>query len=90
MVELHRYAEMMPRSHRYTVGERIKNESISLAVNTYRIGQNKDVLQNKAKSVENIEIIRLLLRLLMDLKQISQSYFTMLNQRMEYLYLSLL
>ncbi len=90
MVELHRYADIMPRAHRYTIGERIKNESINLAVNTYRIGQNKDVPQNKAKSVENIEIIRLLLRLLMDLKQISQSYFTMLNQRMEYLYLSLL
>lgn len=90
MVELHRYAETMPRAHRYTIGERIKNESISLAVNTFRIGQNREVERNKSYAVENIEIIRLLLRLLTDLKQISQNYFVMINQRLEYLYLGLL
>lgn len=90
MVELHRYAETMPRAHRYTIGERIKNESISLAVNTYRIGQNREVERNKSYAVENIEIIRLLLRLLTDLKKISQNYFVMINQRLEYLYLGLL
>ena len=89
MVELHRYAGIMPRAHRYTIGERIKNESITLAVSTYRIGKNKDVEQNKSIAAENIEIIRLLLRLLADLKQISQKYFSMINQKMEYLYLEL-
>ena len=32
LVELHRYAATMPRAHRYTVGERIRNEAIELSV----------------------------------------------------------
>ena len=89
MVDLHRYAETMPRAHRYTIGARIKEEAIKLGVSTYRIGKNREVGQNWDAAVESIEVIRLLLRLLVDLKQISMRYFESLNMNMEYLYLSL-
>ncbi|MBQ6155939.1 MAG: four helix bundle protein [Bacteroidales bacterium] len=90
MVELHRYAETMPRTHRYTIGERIKNESIALAVATYRIGHDRCVRENRVSAVEHIEIIRLMLRLLTDLKQVSVRYFAKINQDLEYLYVELL
>ena len=90
MVELHRYAETMPRAHRYTIGERIKNESISLAVASYRIGHDRDEKENKAVAAENVEVIRLMLRLLVDLKQISTKYFVKINQDLEFLYVELL
>lgn len=86
LVELHRYAETMPRIHRYTIGERIRNEAIELSVATYRIGQDRQVMENKRKGVDCIEIIRLMLRMLVDLKEISLSYFTELNVRIEKLY----
>lgn len=90
LVELHRYAETMPRAHRYTVGERIKKEAISLAVASYRIGHDRDEKENKAVAAENVEVIRLMLRLLVDLKQISAKYFVKINQDLEFLYMELL
>ena len=90
MVELYRYAETMPKVHRYTVGERVRSEAIELSVVTYRIGQDRDVAENKRKAVECIEIIRLMLRMLVDLKQISLPYFTSLNVKIEHLYKQLL
>ena len=90
LVELHRYAETMPRTHRYTIGERIRNEAIGLSVATYRIGQDRDITENKRNGVDNIEIIRLMLRLLVDLKQISLPYFSSLNVKLEQLYSQLL
>ena len=89
LVELHRYADTMPRAHRYTVGERIRNEAIELSVATYRIGQDRQIVENKRKGVDNIEVIRLMLRLLVDLKEISLPYFTELNVRIERLYTQL-
>ena len=89
MVELHRYVETMPRAHRYTIGERVKNESIALAVSTYRIGHDRCVDENSMSAAENIEVIRLMLRLLADLKQISVRYFAKINQDLEYLYIEL-
>lgn len=90
MLELHRYVETMPRAHRYTIGERIKNESIELSLLTYQIGKDKDVTYNKQIAGDKIEIIRLLLRLMSDLKRISQSYFITINKKLEHLYLSLI
>ena len=90
MVEMHRYAETMPRTHRYTVGERVRKESIELAVATYRIGQDREVAENKRKGMDSIEVIRLLLRMLVDIKQVSLPYFTSLNVKIEQLYKQLM
>lgn len=90
LVELHRYAETMPRAHRYTIGERIRNEAIGLSVAAYRIGQDRNMAENRRKGVDSIEVIRLMLRLLVDLKQISLPYFSSLNVKLEQLYSQLL
>lgn len=89
LLEIHRYVETMPRTHRYTVGERLKNESIELSLVTYQIGKNSDVNRNKLLAGEKVEIIRLLFRLMVDLKRISQAYFVAINRKLEHLYLSL-
>ena len=89
LVELHRYAATMPRAYRYTVGDRIRNEAIELSVVTYRIGQDRQVVENKRRGIDCVEIIRLMLRLLVDLKEISLPYFSELNVRIEKLYYQL-
>lgn len=73
----------MDRDFRYTLGETIKKELVELMANIYRANcryQKKELL-NQAK--ENLEIVRLLLRLSMELKQTSMKIFAVANEKIE-------
>ena len=56
------------KEYKYTVGESIKKETIEMIVNIYRANSRKDKVGHIVKARENIEVIRVLLRLLRDLK----------------------
>ena len=59
------------KEYKYTIGEKLKNEMLELLLNLYRANsqhQKKEILQ---KGRENIEIVRVLLRIVKDLQQIS-------------------
>lgn len=89
MLELHRLVSNLPREHKFSVGERIKSEAIELGLSTYRIGMEKGVSENQKSIMERVETIRLLLRMLKDLKQLSLNYFSAVNVQMENLYQAL-
>lgn len=62
------------REYKYTLGEKLKNELTDLLMNVYRANKIRDKSLKLIKieeSVENIEVIRLLFRLLKDLHEIS-------------------
>lgn len=59
------------RDYRYTLGENIKNELINLLVCIYNANSNSQKAPILAKAREHVVIIKLRIRLLMDLKQIS-------------------
>ena len=73
----------MERDVKFTIGERLKNEIIELQVNVYRANcrEEKKALIGTAR--ENAEIVRLLLRLLSELKQINLEKFVDLNASLE-------
>ncbi len=83
LLQLFNQSKNMERDYRFTIGEGLRNEIVQLIMNIYRANcsQSKKELILKAK--ENLEITRLLLRLLQDLKQIGLKEFVSANEKIE-------
>jgi len=77
------YAKHFNKDYKYTIGEKLKNETIEMMLNIYRANINTDKKELLQLARENIEVIRLLFRLLQDLKQITLEKFVIINQKIE-------
>jgi hypothetical protein len=69
----------MDRDYRHTLGETIKQELVALITNIYRANcrvQKKALISNAR---ENLEVVRLLMRLANDLKQFTLNDFVKAN-----------
>ena len=64
-------AKNFKKEFKYTLGESIKNEAIAAVTNIFRANISEDKKKHLAKARENIELIRLYVRLLKDLHQIN-------------------
>ena len=76
----------LKREYKYTLGEKIKNEMTDLLMNVYRANKiiKKGIkLVKVEKALENIEVIRLLFRLLYDLHEIGIKDFAKVNVDIE-------
>ena len=83
LVELFRFTKDFSREYKYTIGDSIKKEVLEMIRNIYRANSaqsKKDILQSAR---ENMETIRLFLKLLKDLQQISIKKFVFLNEKIE-------
>jgi len=83
LVEIFQFSKNFSKEYKYTVGEKLKNETLEMIMNIYRANsweQKKELLQ---AARENIEVIRLLLRLVKDLRQISLNKFVVINEKIE-------
>lgn len=83
LVELFRFTKDFTREYKYTLGESIKKETIEMIRNIYRANSSyskKAIIQSAR---ENVETIRLFLRLLKDLKQVNLEKFVQLNEKIE-------
>ena len=83
LVEIFQFTKNFNREYKYTIGESIKKETIEMIINIYRANSNyaKKPLIQAAR--ENAEVIRLLFRLLKDLKQINLEKFVEINAKLE-------
>jgi hypothetical protein len=85
LIEIFKRTKLFAREHKYTIGERLKNESLEMIINIYKA--NKSGKQSRltyiAKARENIETIRLLLRLTRDLQIVGNKPFVFLNGKVE-------
>ena len=83
LLQLFRLGQNMERDYRYTIGENLKKEVIELMMSVYRANccAEKTALIEAAR--EHTEVVRLLLRLLQDLKQISLKEFVQANEIIE-------
>lgn len=71
------------KEYKYTIGEKLKNEALEMMINIYRANtrqQKKEILQ---KARENLEVLRLLVRLSKDLKIINVRHFVDINKQLE-------
>lgn len=73
----------LKREYKFTIGENIKKEGMEMVKNIYRANSSVAKKQLIQSARENIEMIRLNLRILQDLKQINLEKFVFLNQRIE-------
>ncbi|MDD2438558.1 MAG: four helix bundle protein [Massilibacteroides sp.] len=61
----------MQRDYRYTLAEKLKNETIELLICIYNANKSQDKLAYIEKAQEHLVVVKIQIRLLNDLKQIS-------------------
>lgn len=83
LLQLYWISGKMGRDYKFTLGEKIKNESIELIINIYTANTREAKTEILEKARNNIEVIRLLLRVYNDLKQISIKDFIAVSQKVE-------
>ena len=83
LVAIFSFTKDFNKVYKYTVGESLKKETIELLTLIYRANvkrDKKDVLQ---EARERIEVIRLFIRLMKDMQQISIKQFVQINTSVE-------
>ena len=83
LLDIYRFSATLTREYRYTLGEKLKNETLELLMLVYRANSSKTKFDIIQQAREQIEIVRLLLRVLKDLNQISVNNFVRVNQQVE-------
>ncbi len=83
VIELFDLYTNLPKSFKYTLGQRIQLESIEMIVNIYKANANAEKVPFILKIREHIEIIRLLIRILHDTKQINLKRMVLVNVMIE-------
>ena len=73
----------LPKSYKYTLGERLQLEATEMIINIYRSNTAVERQESILKSREHLEAIRLLVRVLHDTKQINLRRMVFLNSLIE-------
>lgn len=83
LVTIFKLARHFKRDIKYTLGDRLKTETVDMITNIYRANSRVEKGPLIGKARENIEVIRLYMRLLKDLQQIKISHFVEVNRLIE-------
>ena len=83
LLNIYQFAATLTREYKYTLGEKLKNETLELIMLIYRANSNRSKIDIIQQAREQIELVRLLLRVLKDLKQISIKGYVRINQQVE-------
>ena len=83
LLQVFRMNRNFQRDYRYTLGENVKNELIALLVCIYQANSTtqKSVYLQKAR--EHVVVVKLQIRLLMDLKQINLKQYATAAEQIE-------
>ena len=79
LLDIFKLTKEFNREYKYTIGEELKKETTAMIINIYRANRSAKKADYIADARENIEVIRLLVRLLKDLKQITVAKIAKLN-----------
>jgi len=83
LIEIFQFTKDFSKEYKYTVGESLKKETIELLTLIFRANSRKDKESVLQEARERIEVIRLFIRLMKDLQQISLKRFVQVNQKVE-------
>ena len=83
LIEIYKMTSGLSREYKYTLGEKLKNETLELLLQIYKANLSREKEIHIDKCRENTEVVRLLIRLLHDLRQISIKRMIALNVLIE-------
>src|SRR3989338_4093974 len=83
LLAIFQFTKNFSKEYKYTIGESIKKETMELLTLIYRANSQKDKVATLQTAREHIEVIRLFIRLMKDLKQISLQRFVDVNKSVE-------
>ncbi len=84
LLDLFKFIKNFSREYKYTLGESMKKEAVEMITNIYRANSSFRKRRDKIRFArENLEAIRLFLRLSNDLGLIGLEKFVILNLRLE-------
>jgi four helix bundle protein len=83
LLDLFKFTKNFDREYKYTLGEDLKRETTEMIANIYRANSSQSRRPLLQSARENLEVVRLYLRLIKDLKQISLGKFVTLNEKIE-------
>jgi four helix bundle protein len=85
LLQVYKFTGSFSKEFKYTVGERLKNESLEMLINIYKA--NKAKTETRMQYIEsarkNMEVVRLLLRVVRDLNVIGIKSYVSLNIKVE-------
>jgi hypothetical protein len=82
ILELFNSTSHFSREYKYSLGQDIKRDGLSLVRSIYRANKNKDKRPYLEAFLDDFELLKLELRLCSDLKLISQARHAVLSERM--------
>ena len=83
LLAIFRFTKDFSKEYKYTVGESLKKETIELLTLIYRANVKRDKQKVLQEARERIEVIRLFIRLMKDMQQISVKQFVQINEVVE-------
>lgn len=84
LLQIFELVKTFGKQYKYTLWDKIKNEIVDFITNIYRANSNFDTrLQNIKKAREQVEVLRLYIRLCRDLKILPISKFADLSLNIE-------
>jgi hypothetical protein len=83
LLAIFQFTKDFNKEYKYTVGESLKKETIELITLIYRANSRPDKSETLQTAREHIEVIRLLIRLVKDMRQISVKRFVEVNEQVE-------
>ena len=83
LLAIFEFTKNFNKDYKYTVGESLKKETTELLTLIYRANSRKDKVGVLQEARERIEVIRLFIRLMKDMKQISLKKFVEVNKSVE-------
>lgn len=83
LLQIIRLSMNLQRDFRYTIGERLKMEIMDLCIYIYKANGSYEKQEYIEKARERMVVIKLQVRVLHDVKQISVKQYAMLADRME-------
>ncbi len=70
-----------PREHKYTLGQKMKDETMELIVLIYRANSARDKAGHIAEIVERVQVLQLMMRLAHDLRILQRKHYADLAEK---------
>lgn len=83
LMQVFKFSHNLQRDYRYTIGENLKKELIDLILCIYRANAVADKREHLAAAREHVVVVKLMLRMLCDMRQISVKQFAFAAEGIE-------